>query len=184
MGPLDEIYKNMKEKMAHTIELFKHQLGTTRTGRASTALVEGLKVDSYGTSLPIKQVASIACPDPKLIVIKPWDRNLISEIEKAILKSGIGLTPSNDGAAVKLPIPSLTEERKQGLIKLVKKFAEDSRVALRNIRRDEVIKIKAIKDLPEDDGHRGEKEIQRIMEEQIKIIDELLSKKEKEIMEG
>lgn len=184
MGPLDGVYKISKEKMLHSVELFKHQLGTVRTGRASPTLVEGLKVESYGTTLPLKQVAAIACPEPKLIVIKPWDKSLVPEVEKAVLKSGIGLTPSTDGVSIKLPVPSLTDERKTDLVKLVKKFAEDSRVALRNIRRDEVVAIKNIDGLPEDDAHRGEKEVQKIMEEHIKMIDEILAKKEKEILEG
>ncbi|MDI6840811.1 MAG: ribosome recycling factor [bacterium] len=169
--------------MSKTLDVLQHEFVTIRTGRASPGLVDRIKVDSYGTSLPLKQLASIACPEPRLITIKPWDRNLIPEIEKAILRSGIGLTPSNDGVAIKLPIPTLTEERRNELVKIVRKVAEESKVALRNIRRDAIAEIKELEGISEDDEHRADKEIQHITDEYTDKLEEILSRKEKEIME-
>lgn len=183
MKELENLYKQTKDKMEKAIEVLRNELIKIRTGRASPGLVEGIKVDSYGTTLPIKQVASIACPEPKLIVIRPWDPNLIPEIEKAILRSGIGLTPSNDKVAIKLPIPQLTEERRKDIVKMVHKITEDSRVALRNIRREGIIELKEIESIPEDDKYHGEKEMQHITENYTDKLNELLSQKEKEIME-
>jgi len=180
---LDEIYKQATKKMEKTVEMLKHELGTIRTGRASPALVEGIKVESYGTTLPIKQIASIGCPEPRLIVIRPWDRNMLPEIEKAILRSEIGLTPSTDGQAIKLPIPPLTEERRIDLIKMVKRIGEESKVALRNVRREAMAEIKRLEGISEDDEYRAEKEMQKFTDEHIEKIDETLTHKEKEIME-
>jgi ribosome recycling factor len=183
MKELQDLYLETSQKMEKTVELLKHEFTKIRTGRASPGIVEGIKIESYGTLLPIKQVASIACPDPRLIVIRPWDSNLIPNIEKAILKSGIGFTPSNDGVAIKLPIPPLTEERRKEIVKMVHKIAEDSKIALRNIRREIISRLKEIPDISKDDKFHGEKEIQKIINKYIKEIDELVLHKEKEIME-
>ena len=183
MKEIEDIYKQTNEKMEKTVEVLHNEFIRIRTGRASTGLVEGIKVESYGSLLPIKQVASIACPEPRLIVIRPWDPKLIPEIEKAILKSEVGLTPNNDGVAIKLPIPQLTEERRKDIVKMVRKITEDSRIGLRNIRREEINKLKGIEGISDDDKYHGEREIQHITEKHIDKLNESLSKKEKEIMD-
>lgn len=183
MKELEDLYLDTSHKMEKTIEIVKHEFTRIRTGRASPGLVEEIKIESYGTSLPIKQVASIACPEPNLIVIRPWDSNLIREIERAILKSGIGLTPSTDKVAIKLPIPTLTDERRKEIVKMVHKIIEDSRVAIRNIRRDAISKIKLIPGISEDDEFKAKEKIQKITDEWIDKLDELLAHKEKEIKE-
>ncbi|MCK4351950.1 ribosome recycling factor [candidate division WOR-3 bacterium] len=183
MKTLSDIYKETSHKMRKSIEILEQELRTIRTGRASPSLVEGIKVLAYESSLPIKQVAAIACPEPNLIVIRPWDRNLIPEVEKAILKSDIGLTPSNDGVAIKLPIPLLTEERKKDLIKIVHRITEESKVSLRNIRRDAIAELKEIEGISDDAKYHGEKEIQHITDKHMEKLDKILENKEHEIME-
>ena len=157
-----------------------------RTGRASGAILEKIQVDYYGTATPLLQIAGVSSPEPQLLVINPYDRSAMSAIEKAILASDLGLNPSNDGQVIRLPFPPLTEERRKDLVKLVKHYAEEARVAIRNIRRDANDRMKrAEKDseISQDDLHRAETEIQRLTDAHIKEIDEALRRKEAEIME-
>jgi len=183
---MEEIMNEAKERMEKTLKNLKTEFSRIRTGKASPAILETVKVDYYGIPTPLIQIAGISAPEPRLLVIQPWDRNVIGEIEKAILKSGLGLTPKLEGNIIKIPIPPLSEERRKELVKLVKKLAEDSKVAIRNIRRDANEKLKAKKDnkeISEDDFMRYQKKVQEITDDYIKKIEEILDKKEKEIEE-
>ena len=186
MVNLKEVMNEAHEKMKKTIEAVRREFNTIRTGRASGALVESIKVEYYGTPTPMKQLASISIPDPKLIVIQPWDTSVLGEIEKAILKSDLGITPLNDGRAIKLGIPNLTQERREDLVKVIKKMAEDGRVSIRSIRREINEKIKALekgKTMGEDESKKAAEDIQKLTDKEIKEIDDILAKKEKELME-
>jgi len=183
---LSNIKNKGRDKMEQTINVFRKELGTIRTGRASLSLFEGLSVDYYGTPTPITQVASLSVPESRLIIIQPWEPRIIPEIEKAIQTSALGLTPANDGKIIRVPIPQLTEERRKEIVRLVKKMAEDSRVAIRNIRRDSNEEIKKEgKELnaSEDEIKKTQDEIQKLTDQYIHTIDEILKKKEQEIME-
>lgn len=180
-----EILEDTRRRMNKVLEVMSHDLARVRTGRASVALLEGIKVDCYGTTMPITQVASLAAPEPRLLTVQPWDPTILGDIEKAILKSDLGLTPTNDGKVIRLPIPPLTTERRKELVKAVKKMAEDAKVALRNIRRDaneQFKKLKNDKQLSEDEAHRAQDEVQKITDEFIKKVDRLAAEKEQEIM--
>jgi len=183
---MKELMKKTKAKMGKTVEATRAELASIRSGRASAALVDSVRVDYYGTDTPLNQLANIAVPEARLLVITPWDKTQIGSIEKALLKADLGLTPNNDGNVIRIPIPSLTEERRKDLVKRVKRIAEEGKVALRNIRRDanETIK-KAEKSgsVPEDDAHRDKDDIQKITDEFSAKIDELAEAKEAEIME-
>ncbi|MBW1974211.1 MAG: ribosome recycling factor [Deltaproteobacteria bacterium] len=183
---LNEIYDDARERMTKTLKNLESEYKRLRTGRASTALVEHIRVEYYGTPTPLNQLATITVPEPRTIMIQPWDLSVVAEVEKAILKSDLGLTPNNDGKIIRINIPPLTEERRQELVKVVKKMAEEAKVALRNIRRDanEMIKeMKKEKQISEDDQFRGQEKIQKLTDEFVKKVDELLEKKEKEILE-
>lgn len=183
---LEEIYKETKEKMGKTKELLAHELLKIRTGRASPAILEGIKVEYYGTEIPLRQIASISAPEPRLLVIQPWDKNALPDIEKGIYKAGLGLTPQNDGNVIRIAIPPLTQERREELVKLCAKITEDSKIAIRNIRRDAKEKIKRLekdKKISEDDARNGEKKIQEYTDDYIETLDGLLEKKRKEILE-
>lgn len=183
---MDEILKDAKERMKKAVKVIDDELKGIRTGRASPSILQGIKVEYYGTKIPINQVASITVPQPDLLVIHPWDKNALPEIEKAIRVSDLGLNPSNDGNVIRIPIPPLTEERRKELVKLVRKLAEEGRVAIRNIRRDANEKVRKLKkdgEISEDDAMRLEKEIQKLTDEFIEKIDEILKHKEREIME-
>jgi ribosome recycling factor len=172
--------------MQASIEALKKKFGTVRTGRASLSLLDGLTVDYYGTPTPVQQVASLSIPDSRQILIQPWEQKIIPEIEKAIMKSDLGLTPMNDGKLIRINIPALTEERRKQLVKVVKKEAEDAKVAVRNIRRDindELKKLEKEKHVSEDEIKKEHDEIQKITDSFIKKAEELLEHKEKEIME-
>jgi ribosome recycling factor len=172
--------------MEKALDSLSKDFGKLRTGRASTSLVEDIKVDYYGTPTPLKQIASISIPDSRTIAIQPWDKNAFGDVDKAIQKSDLGLNPVNDGKIIRINIPQLTEERRKELVKLAKKYTEDTRVAIRNIRRDANDKLKSMekdKEITEDDLHRGQDEVQKLTDEHIKTADELLEEKEKEIME-
>jgi len=178
--------KKAADKMDSALEALKKEFGTIRTGRASLALLDGIKIDYYGTLTPLQQLASLSVPESRQIAIQPWEQKIISDIEKAIMKSDLGLTPTNDGKIIRINIPTLTEERRKQLVKVVKKNAEDSRVAIRNIRRDineEIKKLEKDKHISEDDTKKSLDEIQRLTDTYIKKIDEILQHKEKEIME-
>jgi len=160
-------------------------LSRIRTGRASVALLEGIKVDAYGTSMPLTQVASLAAPEARLLTVQPWDLSLLTDVEKAILKSDLGLTPMNDGKLLRLPIPPLTTERRKDLVKMVKKLGEEAKVALRNVRREaneDLKEMKKEKMLSEDEAHRAQEEVQKVTDEFIKKVDAQAAEKEKEIM--
>ena len=180
-----ELKKVTGDHMKKALEYLSHELTTIRTGRASAALLDSIRVDYYGVQTPIKQVATVSVPDAKTILVQPFQPNMLSAVDKAIRASDLGLTPNNDGHSIRLPIPSLTEERRKDLLKVVKKLGEDTRIAIRNIRRDAIEKIKASEKagkITEDDMHRGEKEAQEITDDYIKEVDKVIAAKEKEIM--
>jgi ribosome recycling factor len=182
----DEILSEMSQKMNKTAEALERDFRRIRTGRASTALLEGIKVDCYDTQMPLEQVASIAVPESRLISIQPWDLSIIGDIEKAILKSELGLTPANDGKIIRISIPPLTEERRKELARLAKKMAEENRISIRNLRREanEMFKeLKTEKEISEDEFFKSQDDVQKITDEFIKKIDEITSRKEKEIIE-
>jgi ribosome recycling factor len=184
---LESIYKETRENMGKSIAALKKDLNKVRTGRASLSLLDGILVDYYGTRTLINQMASLSVPESRLIIIQPWDVTVIKEVEKAILKSDLGLTPSNDGKVIRISIPALTEERRKELVKIVRKICEDYKVAVRNIRRDSNELIKGLKkdgDISEDDAFKAQDQIQKITDEQIKLInDDIFKEKEKEILE-
>jgi ribosome recycling factor len=173
-------------RMDAAIEHVKRELAGLRTGRASLALLDTIKVDYYGTPTPLKQVANLAVPESRLMTVQPWEPQLIKEIEKAILASGLGLTPSNDGKIIRIPVPQLTEERRKDLIKVCKKHAEETKVSLRTIRREGNEELKHLqKDakLSEDDLRKAENEIQKLTDQYVEKVDQILKKKEEEILE-
>jgi ribosome recycling factor len=183
----DKLMTDTEERMKKSLVAFKRELSMIRTGKASTALLDGVKVECYGQTMPLNQVASVSVPEPRTILVQPWDRTIMGDVERAIHKSSLGLTPNSDGNVIRLPIPALTEERRRDLVKLVKKHAEEARVSMRNIRRDtnETLK-KDEKDgkVTEDDSRKTQDKIQKITDKYIGEIDASLAAKEKEIMEG
>ncbi len=182
---LNDVYEDCKDRMNKVIANLEKDFRRLRTGRASVSLVDGIRVDYYGASTPLNQLATLSVPEPRLILIQPWDQSAIGEVEKAILKSELGLTPMNDGKMIRINIPPLTEERRRDLVKLVKKMAEEAKVAVRNVRRDanEMIKdLKKEKEISEDDAFKGQEEVQKITDDYIKKLDALAADKEKEIM--
>ena len=183
---LDDLYKDIKRRMKKSVDKCEKELIGIRTGRASTALLEEIKVQYYGVETPLKQIATLSVPEPRLVVIQPWDKSVIKDIEKAISSSDLGLNPSNDGNVIRVAFPPLTEERRKQLVKVVRKIAEEYKIAIRNIRREgneEVKEMEKEKMISEDEAKRALKEIQKITDEFIKLIDELVQKKEKEILE-
>lgn len=184
---IKEILQDARERMDKTVEALKSDLRVIRTGRASPALVESVMVDYYGMPTPLVQLAGITVPEPRLLVIRPWDRNSLNAIEKAILKSDLGLTPNNDGQVIRLAIPPLTEERRRELSKQVARRVEEARVAARNIRRDtnEMLRdLEKEKEITEDERDRALEKAQELTNEYIKLIDEIGKAKEAEILEG
>lgn len=183
---IQELRKKTNERMQTSIEALKKKFASVRTGRASLSLLDGLSVDYYGTPTPLQQVASLSLPDSRQIAIQPWEQKLIPEIEKAIMKSDLGLTPMNDGKLIRINIPALNEERRKQLVKVVRKEAEDAKVAVRNIRRDvneDLKKLEKEKHVSEDEIKKEHDEVQKITDSFVKKVDELLEHKEKEIME-
>lgn len=181
-----EVHKESESKMEKTISVYKEELQAIRAGRANPALLDRIHVDYYGQVTPLKQVGSVSAPEPRMIVIQPWDTKLIPAIEKEILKSDLGLNPSNDGKIIRLLIPQLTEERRKDLTKVVKKNSENAKVAIRNTRRDAIEKIKKMeknKEITEDDRKLAEEEMQKITDKFIVEIDEITKKKEEDLME-
>jgi ribosome recycling factor len=181
-----ESKRKTTERMTGAIEALKKEFASVRTGRASLALLDGIVVNYYGASTLLQQLASMSIPESRLIAIQPWDPKIIPDIEKAIMKSDLGITPVNDGRMIRIQIPPLTEERRKQLVKIVKKKAEETKVAIRNIRRDtneEIKKIEKEKHLSEDDIKRFQDEIQKVTDSFIAKVDEVLNFKEKEIME-
>ena len=182
---LKDEYKIYEEKMKKSIESVKNDFAAVRAGRANAAVLNRISVDYYGTPTPIQQVGSVASPDPRTLVITPWDGSLLRAIEKAILESDLGINPQNDGRVIRLTFPQLTEERRKDLTKQVKKYAEDAKVALRNIRRDGMDYVKKLKknsEITEDDQKKAEKDLQDLLDKNIKNVDTALAAKEKELM--
>ena len=183
---LNKIYAEMEDKMKKSVETLRKELSGIRTGKATTNLVDGIKVEYYGNLVPLNQVASISVPEHRLLVIQPWEKRMIEEISKAILKSNLGLTPASDGNVIRLPIPVLTEERRKELVKLVKKFGEDTKVALRNIRREaneHLLKAEKDKQISEDDRRKSQEQVQKVTDRHIEEVDKVLQAKEAEVME-
>ena len=181
-----DIHKEAEEKMKKSISIYKEELQGIRAGRANPVLLDKISVDYYGTNTPLKQVSSISAPEPRLLVVQPWDSNLIPVIEKEILKSDLGLNPSNDGKLIRLPIPMLTEERRKDLVKVVGKSQENAKVAIRNTRReanDLIKKMEKNKELSEDERKSAEEEIQKITDKYIEEVDQITKEKEDELME-
>jgi len=182
----EDVIKDVEAKMEKTLSTLKTDLGKVRTGRASLALFDQIRIDYYGTPTPLQQVATLAVPEPRLITIQPWDTSIIGEIEKAILKSELGLTPMNDGKIIRISIPRLTEERRKELVKVVRKMAESSKVALRNIRRDANEHLKGLeknKKISQDQLRQWIEKVQTSTDKFIEKADGVLSVKEKEILE-
>ena len=183
---IDEVKSEAAAGMEKSIDALKRDLGKVRTGRASLSLLDDLRIDYYGVSTPLNQVGTMAVPEPRLITIQPWEKNLIPEIEKAILRSDLGLNPSSDGQLIRLVFPPLTEERRREMVKQVKRMGEDSKIGVRNARReanDTLKKLEKDKDISEDDLKRGEKEIQDLNDQYVKKVDDIVEHKEKELME-
>ncbi len=183
---LKEIYHDAEIRMNKTLEALVRELSGIRTGKATTNILDGIKIDYYGTPTPLKQVASVTAPDPKLLVVQPWEKNMVPEVIKAIQKADLGLNPISESGIIRLPIPPLNEERRREMVKLVKKFGEDARVSIRNIRRDSIEALKKDeKDdkITEDELHVGQKHIQDSTDAHISKIDKMLEAKEKEVME-
>ncbi|MBN1383557.1 MAG: ribosome recycling factor [Elusimicrobia bacterium] len=181
-----QVVMQIEEKMRKTIEHLKSELQTLKAGRATPAVLDGIKVKYYGTDVPVNQVASISIPESRLIVITPWEKSVLPDLEKAILKADIGITPQNDGRVIRLPIPQLTEERRKDIIKTAKKITEEHKVILRNERRDAIEVLKKDfneKKITEDERFKSQDELQKLTDSNVKKIDEILLHKEKEIME-
>lgn len=184
--PSKEILKNAEERMKKAIEVLREELVKIRTGKATTALLDGIKVEYYGAIVPLHQVANISTPDVHTISVQPWEKNMAAVIDKAILNANLGLNPINDGTVIRVPIPPLNEERRKELVRLVKKFGEDGKIAVRNVRRDAIEHLKKEekdRHMPEDERKRSEQEAQKYTDKYIKEIENLLALKEKEIME-
>lgn len=181
-----QIITNAEERMKKSVEVFRHELAGMKAGRATPALLDKLRVDAYGSPVPVNNVANIEVPDSRTLVIKPWDRTMIKAIEKAILTSDLGLNPNNDGVVIRLSIPTMTEDRRKEMVKLVHKRTEEERVTIRNIRRDandQVKKAEKEKSISEDESKRAQDEIQKLTDKYVKEADHVMNLKEKEIME-
>jgi len=186
MATVDELIQDAQKRMDSTIEHTRTEFNTVRTGRASAALLDRVQIDYYGTATPLKQLATINVPEPRMLTIQPFDPSSIKAIEKAIQESDLGLTPSNDGKIVRLPIPQLTEERRKELVKVVRHLAEEGRVAVRNVRRDVMHDLKELVkngDVGDDEERRAEDRVQKLTDEHVAKIEDLLKRKEAEIME-
>jgi ribosome recycling factor len=178
--------KNAEERMKKALETIRHEVATIRTSKATTSLLDGIRVEYYGNPVPIQQVASVSAPEPRLLVIQPWERAVLPEVVKAIQKSDLGLNPVDDGTVVRLSLPPLTEERRRDLVKVLGKIVEDGRVRIRTIRRecnDELKKLEREHKISEDDGKKSQAEIQKLTDRYIGLLDELFHKKQAEVME-
>jgi len=181
-----ELISDAKRRMDKAIENLTHELAKIRTGRATPALLDSVKVEYYGQKVPLNQAATVTVPEPRLITIQPWEKSMLSEIEREILKADLGFNPSNDGTFIRVPIPQLSEERRKDLVKLVHKFAEETRIAVRNVRRDaneHLKKLEKSHEISEDDLENYLEEIQKRTDDHIKRIDEVMAHKEKEVLE-
>ena len=183
---IEELLEDARERMAKSVDATRDQFGSVRTGRASPSLLDRIRVDYYGAVTPLKQLATINAPEARLVTVQPYDKSSIKQIEKAIMESDLGLTPSNDGNVVRIGIPELTEERRRQLVKQVRQIAEEGRVSIRNVRRDVMHDLRELRDEGEagaDDEHRAEVELQKLTDERVHELDELLKQKESEILE-
>jgi ribosome recycling factor len=183
---IDELLADGAERMVKSVEATRHEFGSVRTGRATPALLDRISVDYYGAVTPLKQLATISAPEPRMLTVQPYDTSSIKAIERAILESDVGLTPGNDGKLIRLSVPELTEERRRQLVKVVRNIAEDGRIAIRNVRRDVMHDLRELKeagDAGSDDEHRAEVELQKLTDARIGELDELLKHKEEEILE-
>jgi len=183
---IESLYQETKESMKKAVDALKNELKKVRTGRASLSILDDIRVDYYGTPTPLNQMASLSTPESRLIVIQPWDASVIKEVEKAILKSDLGLTPSNDGKLIRITIPQLTEERRKQLVKVIYKKSEEHKISVRNVRRDANDLLKSLKkdgEISEDEAFKAQDQVQNITDEYIKLIDDVCKEKEKEILE-
>jgi len=183
---LKDVEKAAQEKMQHSLGVLKKEFGTIRTGRATPALLDGVTVEYYGAPTPVTQVASVSVPESRSIVIQPWDPSVMGDIEKAILRANLGLTPTNDGKVIRISIPALTEERRKDLVKVARKYAEEGRVSLRNVRRDvneQIRKLEKDGKVSEDDSRRAQERVQKLTDDFTAQVNQSIEKKEKEIME-
>jgi ribosome recycling factor len=183
MSTIAEFIKGGREQMHKAVENTKRELSTIRSGKASASLLDLVRVEAYGSHVPLNQVAMIAVPEPRLITVQPFDKGLAGAIEKAIRDSDLGLNPSSQGNLIRVPLPALSEERRRDLVKVVHKLAEEGRIKVRHARTDALSRIKKIEKVPEDDKTRAEKDVQKVTDEHIRQIDQLISAKEAEIME-
>jgi ribosome recycling factor len=180
---LGDHVKQAKQMMDKSVEAVKRDFSTVRTGKATTALLDLVRVEAYGNEMPLKEVANVAAPEPKLLTVQPWDKSLLKAVEKGILASDLGLTPSNDGNLIRIPIPPLTEERRKELVKVIHKFAEEGRVAIRHARTETMNRIKKTEHVSSDDQKHAEKDVQKVHDEHLKAVDAAVKAKEAEIME-
>jgi len=183
---VEEIYLESDEKMQKSLDNLRNELSKIRTGKASPTLLDGIKIDYYGTVTPLNKIASIGTPEPRLIVVQPWDKSILNEVEKAIQKSDMGINPINDGNIIRIPIPALTEERRKELVKLVKRFGEEGKIAIRNIRREANELLKNLEKegkISEDNCKRSLDNIQELTDDYIEKIDKMLERKEKDVLE-
>ena len=183
MKTIPEITKHGKELMAKAVDSTRRELSTIRSGKASTSLLDLVRVEAYGSHVPLNQVAMVAAPEPRLLTVQPFDKGLTQAIDKAIREGDLGLNPSTQGNLIRIPLPPLSEERRRDLVKIVHKLAEEGRVAVRHGRTDTLTKIKKLEHISEDDKTRAEKEVQKLTDEHIRQIDDLIKSKEAEIME-
>lgn len=175
--------KQARAAMDKAVEAVRREFSTVRTGKATTSLLDLVKVEAYGGEMPLTQVASVAAPEPKLLTVQPWDKTLLKAVEKAILASDLGLTPANDGNLIRIPLPPLTEERRRELVKVVHKFAEEGRVAIRHARTEAINRIKKAEHVSEDEKKHAEKDVQKLHDDHLKLVEEAVKSKEAEIME-
>ena len=180
---LQDHVRHAKQLMDKAVDAVKREFSTVRTGRATTALLDLVKVEAYGSEMPLNQVGTVAVPEPKLLTVQPWDKSLLKAVEKAILASDLGLTPANDGNIIRIPIPSLTEERRKELVKVIHKFAEEGRVAVRHARTEAISRIKKTEHVSEDEKKHAEKDVQKLHDDHLKLVDAAVKTKEAEIME-
>jgi ribosome recycling factor len=186
MGVMDDLINDLEKKMINAVEVLKKEFQKVRTGRANPAILDNVSVDYYGNPTPINQVGNVSVPDPQMITISPWEKKMLGDIEKAIQKANLGLTPQNDGNIIRLPIPPLTGERRKEMVKQVKKIGENAKIPIRNVRRDgndQLKKKEKSKEISQDEQKQHMDSVQEVTDKYIKIVDDLMGEKEKELME-
>jgi ribosome recycling factor len=183
MSTLPEITKDTKDHMRKAIDSTKRELATIRSGKATTSLLDTVRVEAYGQQMPLNQVASLSAPEPRMLTVQPWDKGLIGAVEKAIQSSELGLNPSNDGTIIRVPLPPLTEERRKELVRVVRKLAEEGRISVRHARTEAIATIKKVEHISDDEKHHAEKDMQKLHDDAIAEIEQIVKAKEEEIME-